>query len=168
MRIVKLIVISAIVFFGLACVVAFFIPSRIRVFRMTAIGPNKVVVLDHVRDISKWKNWYPNFENVELSNVRAVDGKVVAATANGINLKIVESADSVVVVRMQRGDRPVINGWQINKDIRNDSLALQAYMDFDLKWYPWEKFSSLLLDKSYGDRLAEALNNLKKTANQVD
>ena|SRR5690606_4230600 len=162
MRILKLIFISAVVFFGLACTVAFFIPSRIRVLRMTSLANGRDSVLDQVRDLSKWKRWYPGFEDVVLSEMQTENGRVVKAMANGIRLSVQESGDSSVVVYMQKGDRPVISGWQINKDYRNDSLALQGYMDFSLKWYPWEKFSSLLLDKSYGDQLAGGLANLKK------
>jgi hypothetical protein len=35
-------------------------------------------------------------------------------------------------------------------------------MDFRLRWYPWEKFSSLLLEKRYGPMLENGLDNLKK------
>jgi capsular polysaccharide biosynthesis protein len=162
MRYIKLIVISALVFFAMACVVAFFIPSHIRVFRMTSLANNRDSVLNQVRDLSQWKKWYPGFENVVLSNELVKDGRVVKATANGINLAISESTDRSVVVSMQKGSSPIISGWQINKDQPNDSLALQGYMDFQLKWYPWEKFSSLMLDKSYGDFITRGLNELKK------
>lgn len=164
MKILKLIIISGIIFFSLACIVSFFIPSQIRVFRMISIANGNDSILNKVRDLSKWKNWYPGFENIELKNVQNDNGSVVKANANGVLLEIQEANDSAVIVSMQRTDRPIISGWQLNKDFRNDSLALQAYMDFKLKWYPWEKFSSLMLDKSYGDRLMEGLSNLKKDA----
>jgi hypothetical protein len=35
-------------------------------------------------------------------------------------------------------------------------------MDFRLRWYPWEKFSSLLFEKSYGLTMEKGLNNIKK------
>lgn len=162
MRFIKLIFISAFVFFAMACIVAFFIPSRIRVFRMTGLANGRDSVLNQVRDLSQWKKWYPGFQNVVLTQELVQDGRVVQATANGIRLAINKSTDSSVVVSMQKGSSPVISGWQINKDERNDSLALQGYMDFELKWYPWEKFSSLMLDKSYGDLITRGLHELKK------
>jgi len=161
MRFIKLILISAFVFFAMACIVAFFIPSRIRVFRMTGLANGRDSVLNQVRDLSQWKKWYPGFENIVLTEELVRDGRVVKATANGIRLAVNESTDSSVVVSMQKGSSPVISGWQINKDERNDSLALQGYMDFELKWYPWEKFSSLMLDKSYGDLISRGLQDLK-------
>lgn len=162
MRYIKLILISAVVFFTMACIVSFFIPSRIRVFRMTSLANDRDTVLNQVRDLSQWKKWYPGFENERLSGEVIENGRVVRAVAGDVVLTVNESTDSSVVVAMQTGSRPVICGWQINKDERNDSLALQGYMDFELKWYPWEKFSSLMLDKSYGDLISRGLYDLKK------
>lgn len=128
---------------------------------MTGLANGRDSVLNQVRDLSQWKKWYPGFENIVLTEELVQDGRVVKATANGIRLAVNESTDSSVVVSMQKGSSPVISGWQINKDERNDSLALQGYMDFELKWYPWEKFSSLMLDKSYGDLISRGLQDLK-------
>jgi len=35
-------------------------------------------------------------------------------------------------------------------------------MDFHLKWYPWEKFSSMLLENRYGPMMEQGLAKLKK------
>lgn len=162
MKFIRLILLSGIAFFVLACIVSFFIPSHIRVFRMVNIASSNDSVLNKVRDLSQWKGWFPGFEHVELKDQQVQEGKVVKAEANGILLQVKESTDSAVVVSIQKGARAVTGGWQVNIDHRNDSLALQAYMDFTLKWYPWEKFSSLMLDKSYGEALAQGLLNLKE------
>lgn len=162
MKYIRLVILSGIAFFLLACIVSFFIPSHIRVFRMVSIANSNDSALNKVRDLGQWNRWYPGFEKVQLRDITRQDGRVVKATADDVLLQIKESTDSAVVVTMQRNNnRPVISGWQVNTDYRNDSLALQGYMDFKLKWYPWEKFASLMLDKSYGDRIMEGLNNLK-------
>ena len=57
----------------------------------------------------------------------------------------------------------VISGF---KTIRHsgDSLTLQWYMDFKLKWYPWEKFRSLFYENIYGVQMEQGLSNLKELA----
>jgi hypothetical protein len=35
-------------------------------------------------------------------------------------------------------------------------------MDFRLSWYPWEKFSSLFYEKTYGTMMETGLLNFKK------
>jgi len=59
--------------------------------------------------------------------------------------------------------KPVISGF---KTIRHpgDSLTLQWYMDFKLKWYPWEKFRSLFYENIYGVQMEQGLHNLKELA----
>jgi hypothetical protein len=37
-------------------------------------------------------------------------------------------------------------------------------MDFRLRWYPWEKFSSLLFEKQYGTQMEAGLESLKQLA----
>jgi hypothetical protein len=162
MKFIRLILLSVVAFFALACIVSFFIPSHIRVLRMVSIANSNDSVLNKVRDLAQWKSWYPGFENAALKDVQVQHGRVVKANIGDISLLVKESTDSAVVVSMQKGTRSLISGWQVNKDYRKDSLALQGYMDFTLKWYPWEKFSSLILNKSYGDILAQGLRNLKE------
>lgn len=162
MKFVRLIILSGIVFFVLACIVSFFIPSHIRVFRMVHLAKGRDSVLNQVRDLSEWKNWYPGFQDIQLKDVQTENGKVVKAIADDILLQITRSDSNTVAVEIRKGNRPVVAGWQIDKGIKEDSLALQGYMDFNLKWYPWEKFSSLLLDRSYGESLMQGLQRLKE------
>ena len=55
-----------------------------------------------------------------------------------------------------------MNGWKFISHAGSDSATLQWYIDFNLRWYPWEKFASLLFEKSYGAQMEQGLSNLKK------
>jgi hypothetical protein len=50
--------------------------------------------------------------------------------------------------------------------ISHDSThhTVQWYFDFHLRWYPWEKLASLLLEKVYGTRMAQSLERLRAVA----
>ena len=52
-------------------------------------------------------------------------------------------------------------GWNFYATEIPNSVTVQWYMDFHLRWYPWEKFSSLLLEKRYGPMMEKGLGNLK-------
>ena len=54
------------------------------------------------------------------------------------------------------------SGWNFIPTSIPNTITIQWYMDFHLHWYPWEKFSSLLLEKRYGPMLEIGLANLKK------
>ena len=64
----------------------------------------------------------------------------------------------------KKGFRPIVTGWNAITHQSTDSTTVQWYIDFQLRWYPWEKFSSLLFEKNYGVRMEEGLSNLKKLA----
>jgi hypothetical protein len=35
-------------------------------------------------------------------------------------------------------------------------------MDFDLKWYPWQKIGSLFYESNYGAMMEQGLHNIKE------
>jgi hypothetical protein len=61
--------------------------------------------------------------------------------------------------------RPVLNGFKFIKHAQGDSVTLQWFMDFRLRWYPWEKFRSLFYENIYGVQMEQGLGNLKELSN---
>jgi hypothetical protein len=41
---------------------------------------------------------------------------------------------------------------------------VQWYFDFEVNWYPWEKFGSILFDRQLGPSMERSLETLKKNA----
>lgn len=162
MKIIRLIFFSIITFFVIACIISFFIPSRITVVRMVKVDKQKRSLLNKVNDLAQWKSWYPGFSKFNLKDTKTDNGKTIIANANGVLLEIKNTTDSSVTVAMEKGGRITTAIWQMDKDLISDSLVFQNYMDFHLKWYPWEKFYSLLLDKTYGTQMMQGLQNLSK------
>ena len=60
-------------------------------------------------------------------------------------------------------NREVKTGWQIAPSLGNNRVTVQWYMDFHLRWYPWEKFSSFMFERVYGPQLQQGLDNLKSS-----
>jgi hypothetical protein len=53
-------------------------------------------------------------------------------------------------------------GYQILKGPVNTSCSVQRYYDFYFDCYPWEKFSSLLVESRFGAALESELHQLKE------
>lgn len=165
-KIIRLILISAVIFFLLLTAISLFFPSHVRLSRATNLAPGTGSVLQQVADLNAWKKWHPFFENKEFKDTSSLNRKVVKATTDSIQLTVVLATDSLVTVKMQRGSRIVSSSWRIINYTTSDSLTLQNYMDFDFKWYPWEKFSSLLLEPSFGPVMEKGLTKLKTLADE--
>jgi hypothetical protein len=143
--------ISVVFLFLLITAFSLFIPSHIRISRAINIAPDKTVVWNAVTDTRQWKRWNPPFMNDSLQ------------AEHEIRVKPLQQTDSSFLVQLQQGDkRPLTNGWQLYRHTVTDSLTLQWYMDFDLKWYPWQKFGSLFYESTYGTMMEQGLANLKK------
>jgi hypothetical protein len=166
MRLIKLALLSFIILFLLITGMSLFIPSHIRISKAINIKADKDSILASISDAAKWKDWYPGLDTAKLfyeaGKVKGVmlDDKDPAHPVYIAITKVVE--DEITAQFVSKKMRPVLNGWKTISYSTSDSVTLQWYMDFHLRWYPWEKFSSLLLEKSYGSKMEQGLTNLKR------
>lgn len=168
-RIIKLGIISLIVLFSILTIISLFIPSSIRISKVKEINTSSAKTLVYLQDLQKWKLWHPAFMNVDPKQteiVDSVDGKVTKQRINQTVITIHEIAQGVKGKIEGHANKAVIIGWQVIASRDSTSTILQGYMDFKLRWYPWQKFSSLLYEKIYGVQMEQALENLKKILEQ--
>lgn len=151
MRLIKLALISIIFLFVIVTAISLLIPSHIRISKAINIYAQKDSVFALISDTTKWKQWHPAF----IQNNSTPKFPTVHITHK------IES-DSEIVMYLQQQRKPeVINGWKIYQTSPTDSLTLQWYMDFHLKWYPWQKFGSMLYENTYGNMMQQGLENIK-------
>lgn len=162
MRILKLGLISAI-FFGLLITgISLFIPSHVVISKAINIGVSREHIDSQLINIEKWKQWYPGFDTLPLKPTRQTDGRWTAAAINNIAIQLTNQTDSMVTAEFSsNGKRPIINNWRMVTYGHTDSVTVQWSMNFKMKWYPWEKFSSLILESRYAPQMEKGLANLK-------
>jgi len=150
-RLVKLALISIVFLFVVVTAISLLIPSHIRISKAINIHGKKDSIFALIGDTGRWKQWHPAFIQND-------------STPTFPSIRIIEKIqnDTEVVMRLQQLGKPeVINGWKIYRYSNMDSLTLQWYMDFHLKWYPWKKFGSLFFENTYGVMMEQGLNNVK-------
>lgn len=160
-RIIKLGIISIIVFAILITGFSLFFPSNIRISKAIDINASKDTVLLQISNADNWKNWFPGADSAELI---IEEGRTKGiSTNNGQQLAIHKITDSTVLaITKKTGSKDGESGWNFFPTSVPNTITVQWYMDFHLHWYPWEKFSSLLLEKRYGPMMETGLDNLKK------
>ncbi len=149
--------ISFIVFFLIITCISLLIPSHIRIAKATSINASASKIFSLIKDTANWSTWHPAY---------AQDNSSASLSNRNIQLKIIKNTDSIFVINFETGKKSVLNSWQVFQFSHNHSLILQWYMDFKLRWYPWEKFSSLLFKKTYGVMMEQGLENIKKVSEQ--
>lgn len=154
MRLIKLALISVVLLFAMATLFSLLIPSDIRISKAINIGSSRDSVLELVKNRDRWKEWHPAYMPGDSTRKFA-----------SINFNTISQNDSSVVMELSQGSKaPVINGWNVYVYEGVDSVTLQWYMDFRLKWYPWQKMGSLFYENTYGILMQEGLDQLKKRA----
>jgi hypothetical protein len=159
MRFVKLGLISAVVLFGMITLMSLLLPSHIRISRAIDIHAAKEKVYRPIADISQWQQW--NEYVRAYHNKKIENGEI---RADEISISLTGSNDTLVTSEwLPPSGNKFGSGFAI---IAQDSshTTLQWYFDFHLKWYPWEKFQSIVYDQQFGPVMERTLGNLKRIA----
>ena len=164
MRLFKLAFISALFFALLITGISLFIPSKVVISKAINIGAPRDSIKNKLSNIETWKQWYPGFDTLPIAATQQTNGRWTAAKVNTIAIQLTTQTDSMVTAEFSmNGKRPIINNWRIVSYPHTDSVTVQWSMNFNMKWYPWEKFSSLLLETRYAPQMEKGLSNLKAT-----
>lgn len=156
MRIVKLGLISAVVLFLMIYIMSLFIPSHIRISRAIDIAESKDSVARTVGNMTRLKRWN-EFVQGQLTGERT-DHE--AFHSDQLTVQVVSvTPDSIKTVWQQPG-RTVSGGFSFTE--QGGVTVVQWYFDFHQRWYPWEKFASIVFDSQFGPPMERSLSRLKK------
>jgi hypothetical protein len=166
MRYIRLALLSFIFLFLVIWVLSLFIPSHIRLSKAINIKAPADTISAMIRNPLNWKYWYPGMDSaIPYYENGVLKGMIVnnSDTAHPVYLTLDKVETNEVTARfVGKNINPVINAWRTIEHTVSDSLTLQWSMDFHLRWYPWEKFASIALEKTYAPRMEQGLIELKK------
>jgi hypothetical protein len=159
MRVIKLALISVIVFALFITGFSLFFPSRVRISKAIDINAPKNIIHPYLADINNWKTWYPGADTMTIIEE---DGRTGLRNRAGGKISISAVTDTTVVTSTSgAGLKSSVSGWNLHQSGLPNTVTVQWYMDIKLRWYPWEKFSGLLLEKRYGPVMQQGLERLK-------
>lgn len=156
MKLIKLGIISAVVLFGVITLISLIIPSNIRISRAIDISTAKENIYPKLAEATQWEQW-----NVYIQSYhnRHVSGREITADEMAVSINNV--SDSLVTSSwLNPGGNRFSSGYTLIAHDANHS-TVQWYFDFHLRWYPWEKFQSIVYDQQFGPVMEHSLKNLK-------
>ncbi|MDH7462872.1 SRPBCC family protein [Chitinophagaceae bacterium 26-R-25] len=156
MKILKLAIISAVVLFGLVFIISSFMPSTVKVSRATDIDAPFDSVRKYLSDIRNWEKWnlyVDTFTNKQYPSATSL-------TSDQVNISIVSTSDSTIKAEWHQKNTIFTSGYYL---VAHDNMTtVQWYFDFKVKWYPWEKFASMVYDQQLGPIMEKSLARLKE------
>lgn len=157
MKLIRLAVLSIVILFILAAVMGALLPATVLVSRAINVHASKDSVMPYLKDIHQWKSWV---SGMELPTVTIFSTS--NANLGGTLVNITGISDSTVVSSWKgRSGNIQTSTIRMIGDTFQSVTIVQWQFEQKLKWYPWEKFGSIMNDKILGPMMEKNLNNLK-------
>ena len=149
-------------------ILSLFIPSKLMVTRAVVINARADKVYNEISDLRNWKHWQPVFIR-DSANIRfetAADGSSNSCTweSKGKENKMLitgKKENTISATLLRTGENDVLNTISILTLADSNQVQVEWNVLVKLKWYPWEKFYGLFIEKISGQGYEEALNSLK-------
>lgn len=163
MRLVKLALISIVFFFLLLTGISLLLPSAANISRAIDINAPADTVYNYINDISNWKYWYADYNSSKTFVSSATTGKGAMLTMNKTSVTIAEVLPGKIKAVWQRGkSNPLPAEFDFITNNGASNVTLQWQFTQKVKWYPWQKFSSIASHKIIGSFMEKSLENLKR------
>ncbi|MEJ7610544.1 MAG: hypothetical protein WKF88_05125 [Ferruginibacter sp.] len=155
--------------FIMVTLISLLIPSAIVVTRAEAMRGDSLKIYNEISDLRNWKHWHPVFKNdsagIFLSNVtNEVNSSATWFTSGKRNtLLITQKQFPFVTIELQReGEKEIINRLSLLSVQEKGNNQVQWESLTKLKWYPWDKFGGIFIEKMTGPGYEMALKSLKE------
>ncbi len=160
-----------IVFVGLfvfLTLISLLIPSRIVTTRAETVQADSLRLYNEIADLKNWKHWHPVFvqdsNKISFSSSTTNVNDYAAWESNNRKVKIViveRSFPFIKVLLQSEGEDDVENILSLREVQEQGNMQVQWTSITKLKWYPWEKFSGIFIEKMSGSGFQSALTSLK-------
>jgi hypothetical protein len=149
-------------------ILSLFIPSRLMVSRAVVINTNTAKAFSEISNLQNWKHWQPVFMNDSAKiNFKTDDNGISnycewesKGKKNAVEITK-KNNNSIAAVLKRSGENDVQNTISILPLADSNQVQAEWNVLIKLKWYPWEKFYGIFIEKISGQGYEDALNSLK-------
>jgi hypothetical protein len=155
MRLIKLLVISLLVLGLLVTAISALFPSTVIVSRAIEVSATPSQIDKYVSNLNQWEFWMSDWkENKSVLK----DSTMYIGTQT---IKLTNKNDTSVTYHwVATGQRPYIVKFEWIP-LQTGIYVIHWSFEQHVKWYPWEKFQTLLNEKVLGYKMEMELANLR-------
>lgn len=179
MRLIKMFLFVLVGLFAVITIIGLFIPSSVKISRGVIINADSSLVYNDLKDVKNWSAWMPWVTTdsgalVQLSQVTNQPGSffrwkgVKLNSAGTITIQAHEQDQLKLLYDLQDMNHAE-GGFRIRKTGTGDNVTeVLWFMEYKLKWYPWERFYGIFADHIIGTAFEKGLEQLKAHIEQKD
>jgi hypothetical protein len=165
MRVIKPLLLGIFLLFIVLTGLSLLFPSHIRIARAINVSAPRDKAQAVLSDLHTWDRWNGFIKGTPLT------GRSLSAPSSGKGAVL--RSDQLIITELsstpemvdfdwdQVGGRRFESGFNLLQ-VSPDSLAIQYWMDFHFRWYPWDKLGIFVYDRQWGPLLAESLDSLNR------
>jgi hypothetical protein len=169
MKMIKGIVVVFSGLFIIIALISLLIPNRIVTAKAVSVQADSIKLFNEVSDLKNWQNWHPalkaNVADFKFGASTNAVNDMATWSQNGKEYKlvIVEKVYPLVRINLQsKGEKDMENIFTVMPVLEQGNMQVQWQSITNLKWYPWEKFSGIFVEKMAGAGNEAALQSLKE------
>ena len=147
MRVIKLGIISVVVFFVLFTLGGLLLPSHNIVSRAVNIKAKPTSILPLVQDKAQWYLWIEGMDSTTINKRQQI--------------QITSVSDSLIVAKWKTAEANYDTKFRLIYNPGQGVTIVQWQFEQDIAWYPWERISSLMNDKILGTLMEKNLARLQ-------
>lgn len=172
MRLIKMFLFVLVGLFAVITIIGLFIPSSVKISRGVIINADSSLVYNDLKDVKNWSAWMPWVTTdsgalVQLSQVTDQPGAffrwkgVKINSAGTITIQAHEQDQLKLLYELQDMNHAE-GGFRIRKTGTGSNVTeVLWFMEYKLKWYPWERFYGIFADHIIGTAFEKGLEQLK-------
>ncbi len=169
MRLFKGFTIVIVGLFIFITLLSLFIPSKVTVTRGVVINAKANLIFNEISNLHNWIHWQPVFnkDSAIIKFKTDNNGQCYSCEweSKGKNNKIQLTHNSynlLTALLTRDGENDVLNTIRILPLADNSQVQVEWNILIKLKWYPWQKFHGIFIEKISGQGYEDALNSLKE------
>lgn len=163
MRFIKLGLISAVILFAVIMLLSLLFPSTVIVSRAVNINVPKDSIVYLVKDFDGWKIWVDGMQKTSVKIISKTE-----ADLSGTKVLLDTTSNYSIKSFWQNKNREMASVINLINDSSSKITVVQWQFEQHVKWYPWEKFASMMNDKILGTMMETNLARLKAIAEKTE
>ena len=150
-------------------ILSLFIPSKLMVTRAVVINAKADRVFTEISNLKNWRHWQPVFRNDSAiikfdTSVNGISNSCEWDSKGKKNKIIItdKKGNKITASLFREGESEVFNTISVLPLADSNQVQAEWNVLIKLKWYPWEKFYGIFIEKITGQGYEDALNSLKE------
>ena len=160
-------------------IIGLVIPSSVKISRGIIVNADSIKIYNQLSDVKEWGQWMPWVTADEGSIVQTspvTNGPGAFFKWKGLNLKnsgtitLLTLSPNLITAKYELKDMNKSEGGFRIRTLPNNLLQceVQWFMEYKLKWYPWERFYGIFLDHIIGPAFDKGLQELKNYVEKTE